>query len=346
MISDQYEITQRVTGEPLIDLPAFHRAQARDKRHVGKKLGESDLKDIGDSMEREMGFRPETVGMVLGSISAWNTTIEHPSPACTIDELVTRCVEDHDGLERGQATAATRALILNRAGLAASPIEHWEQERRSVRVITRPIVQIHDGSLRLLPWQSDASWRIFLGYLSEGRCMWPLATLPLSVQKAMIAFRERRNRELELDTEREFRTMTQLVRRNVKKPKVLGLDPAKFHGEIDVIAIDEKRGIVWVADAKDVFVPFSPATMRGSYQKFYENPNYVDKVQRKAASVQTDPVAVAKALGAKTPDRDWQVFPLMVTRNTEPAAFATAKVIDFCTVADLASFVSGKASDK
>jgi hypothetical protein len=170
--------------------------------------------------------------------------------------------------------------------------------------------------------------------------MWPVVTLPASVQAALIAFREKRNRELELETERQFLRVTPLVRRNVKKPKVLGLDPAKFHGEIDAIAVDEARSIIWVADAKDVFIPFSPATLRGSYQKFYEEPNYVDKVRQKAASVRTDPSAVAKAVGAGNPDKLWDVRPLMVTRNVEPAAFANALSIDFCTVADLVEFAT------
>jgi len=340
IISQQYEITQKMVGEALIDFPEFKRAQARRKRQVGKKLAESDLKDVAAAMEREMGFRPETVGMVLATISAWKTDVANPSPSSTIDELVSKCVNDHHDLSPGAAQTAVNALILNQKGLASSPIEHWEQERRSVRLMTRPIVQLADGSIRLLPWQSDASWRVFLGYLSEGRCMWPVATLPPSVQAALIAFREKRNRELEVETERQFLLLTPLVRRNVKKAKVLGLDPAKFHGEIDAIAVDEQRGIIWVADAKDVFVTFSPATLRGSYQKFHEDPNYVDKVRKKAESVRTDPVAVARALGAKVPDRTWDVRPLMVTRNVEPAAFATAGSIEFCTISELVAFAS------
>jgi hypothetical protein len=90
-VSEQYEITQKPIGPPLIDIGAFHRAQAQDRRHVGQKLSESDLKDIADSMEREMGFRPETVGMVLATIGSWKTTRASPSPTSTIDELVATC---------------------------------------------------------------------------------------------------------------------------------------------------------------------------------------------------------------------------------------------------------------
>ena len=129
-----------------------------------------------------MGFRPETIGMALATISAWKTDVTDPSPSSTIDQLVVRCVDDHPGLSPVAALAAVKALILSRQGLASNPLEHWEQERRSVRLMTRPIVQLADGSLRLLPWQSDATWRVFLGYVAEGRCMWPVATLPTAVQ--------------------------------------------------------------------------------------------------------------------------------------------------------------------
>jgi hypothetical protein len=71
-------------------------------------------------MEGEMGFRPETVGMVLATITAWATTVANPSPASTIDELVTKCVEDHPDLTPTAASAAIRALMLNQSGLASS----------------------------------------------------------------------------------------------------------------------------------------------------------------------------------------------------------------------------------
>jgi hypothetical protein len=87
-------------------------------------------------------------------------------------------------------------------------------------------------------------------------------------------------------------------------------------------------------------VRFSPATIRQSIQKFWEDPHYCNKVLAKAESVRKDPVSVARALGVPDHGGDWDVRPLMVTGYVEPAAFVRNSPIGFCTVDDVVGFAT------
>lgn len=322
-------------------MASFQRARSDEKTDTLSEVKTEALEPVSEAMLSGEGFRLETVGLVLETIGAWELTPGVAVVATTTEELSRICLESRARPTTPEEVgAAIRALTLDRERLTgAEQLEHWEQERRTFRLMTRPIVRAEDGSLRLLPWQSRMTWHLFQGYLAEGRCIWPNAGLSETLREALEQFRAERNRELERSVAEQFRHVTPLLKTNVKKPRVLGL--TELYGEVDLVAVDQGRRIIWVVEAKDLFIPFSASALRSSYQKFFEKPNYVGKLVKKVASIEAKPTAVAVALGAADPDGPRRVRPLMATRRIEPASFVReASPVPFCPVSELVDFVS------
>jgi hypothetical protein len=343
-ISAMYDVEQREAGDSLLDNAAFHESKIRaGALPATETVTIKDLEPVAISMHEGEGFRPETVGLVLETISAWNVDPARAFATCSVDELIDACYHNRGReVERDEIRAAVAALSLNRADLDDEVLQHWEQERRKARLMTKPIVVGPDGRLRLLPWQANATWRVFQGYLAEGRCMWPAGGLSERFQKSLETFRDQRNRELERLVARKFKQVTPLVRANVKKAKVLGLTVDEWGnvGEIDCLAVDAPRRVVWVAEAKDLFMPFSPATMRRSYEKYFEpEKGYVTKLLKKTAMIERHLSKVLRAFECDALDGEWRVLPVMVTRRVEPSGFARVSAVPFCHVDQVVDFV-------
>lgn len=115
-------------------------------------------------------------------------------------------------------------------------------------------------------------------------------------------------------------------------------------GEIDTLAADPARSRLWVCEVKDVSGTASPRTLAARIRKFTEPGGYNRQLLRSLSEVRAAPAAAASFLGISDPDRDWQVLPLMITRNVEPAAFTTNPVVTFVTTEDLASILQSDIS--
>ena len=233
-----------------------------------------------------------------------------------------------------EAETALDYLTL-RSEKMAGQIEHWERERRPIRLMTRPFVRRSPNSLCVLPWQCEVSRGVLSGYLSQGRLIWLEGDPPPALKSALDDLREFRNKNLELESEAISLRITPFVKRNIKRAKSIGLNDQAWAGEIDCIAIDDTRNIMVVIETKDVFLTFSPTTIARSIQRFNGPDRYVDKLLKKVAAVSTDPIAVATALGVANPPRNWNVKPLMVTRHVEAAAFVRGQRVPFCTISEL-----------
>lgn len=324
------------------------RAKAQEGDFGGTPVTAKDIEPVAVAMQSSQGFRPETVGLILETISGWEVTSDRPFGSCTREELAAAALRNSvDDVEIAEILAAIDALILRGQDLEGEPLQHWEQERRPARLMTKPIVQIPDGTLRLLPWQSHGTWRVFQAYLGEGRSIWQAAGVPKALQDELAAFVHRRNLDLERDVAAELRKLTPHVKENIKKPKVLGLTSAEWAnvGEIDAIAVDEATKTVWVAEAKDLFSPFSPSTVRRSYEKYFNSEDgYVKKLLKKTEMVRNNRIAVTASLGVDSSPEDWHVEPVMVTRRTEPAGFARSSPVPFCALGTLVQFILAKRS--
>jgi hypothetical protein len=221
-------------------------------------------------------------------------------------------------------------LTLRCAALQGEMLEHWELDRRAVRLASRPLVEPEPGQLLLCPWAASMSRHILLGHLSDGRLPWPQSAVPDAVNKQLHKFRRSRNVALEREVIAALAKRPRLkALGNVKKAKVLGL--ADLPREIDGICLDQDRSRIWVLEAKDRTVALSPHQLRTAIDEFHEPGGYIDKLIANVDLVRASARTVAKALGADQPDRAWQVEGLMVTRRIEPAAYVRISRVSFCT---------------
>ncbi len=350
-IDSMYAIRQR-TSEPHLyrmDQSAFAKARANMKVRHGVDADEpprsgrdaqevrTRLDHVSETLRDGLGYTVDALMLVLQVGRTWRCSAGQDLDVASKEDIVARCHEAAPDVELAYVERALDQLTLRPEDLGQE-IPHWEQERRRVRLMTRPFVRTPDGKLMVMPWQCEASGRVIAGNLGQGRLIFAETAHFPALIDALDRLREWRNVSLELETEAAFLETTPWVRRNVKKPKLIGVSDAAWAGEIDCLAADEAHGIIWVADAKDVFSAFSPNTIARSIEKFNGPNQYVDKLLRKAAAVATAPLAVAKALGVDR-ERAWGIRPVIVTRFVEPAAFSLGQRVAFCPVSKLAEFL-------
>jgi hypothetical protein len=234
--------------------------------------------------------------------------------------------------------AALDLLILAPAQLRDEGLRYWEQERRRYRLTTRPLISLGNDRLILIPRLIEVAQDIYAAYLLNGRLPWPPSAVPRSVSDAFNNFRKRQNRELERQVLETLNGLSVPYRGNIE-PHQAAPHGLQLTGEIDALAADVQRSRLWVCEVKDVSLAASPRTLADRVRKFTEPNGYVNKLLRSLAQVQASRAAAARLLGVPDPDRDWQVVPLMITRQIEPAAFAQNPVVPFVTAQDLATVI-------
>jgi hypothetical protein len=226
--------------------------------------------------------------------------------------------------------------VLRGADLRASDIEPWEFAKRPARLITRPLIQVSETEVLILPWFLEKSLSIYQRYLADCRLPWPRAATHSIVLTALEQYRQWMNEALEDEAADVLERHGLKVRKRVKKPQVLGL--ASLSGEIDCVAIDEQRGMIWVLEVKDPEEVFSAADISRSIRRFYEPKGWLDKLAAKVAEVERAPMNVAQALGAR--GDVWLVRAAVVTRRPVPAGHRHERRFRFTTIKRLVSLVS------
>ena len=232
---------------------------------------------ISHALFETVGFHLETLATVLKIGQTWAVDPGEEIAEITIEQFRARCTDIAPDQDVNEAATALDYLTL-RSEQMAGQIEHWERERRPIRLMTRPFVRRSPDLLYVLPWQCEGSLRVMSGYLSQGRLTWLEGDPPPALKAGLNDLREFRNKSLELEAEEASLRTTPFVKRNIKKAKSIGLNDHAWAGEIDCIAIDETRSRMVVIETKDVFLTFSPATIARSIQKFNEPDRYVDKL--------------------------------------------------------------------
>jgi hypothetical protein len=298
------------------------------------------LAGIDAALRSECGFGIDALLGVPDALTSWPVDDNAPVAAATYDEIVLHCenmllVE----IDPGELGAAARWLTLDPDGVASDlrggAIEHWELNRRAFRLATRPLVPTSDDGVVVAPWAAGYTRTILAGNLLDGRLPWPDTALPAPVVAELAHYRRDRNTELERATLDAFANLPGFIAiGNVKKPKVLGL--SSLPREIDVVAVDERRGRLWVVEVKDRTIAWSPHQIRKAIDEFNGEKGYVSKIVANVAIITTHADVVAASLGAAARDR-WDVRGAMVTRRIEPAAFSGEPQILYCTVEGIAA---------
>lgn len=298
------------------------------------------LAGIDAALRSECGFGLDSLLGVPEALTGWPVDDDAPVGAATVEAITSFCADALVlKIDPGELHAAARWLTLTPEGVASDlrggAIEHWELNRRAHRLATRPLVPTSDGRVFVAPWTAGYTRTILAGNLLDGRLPWPDTTLPATVTTALKQYRQDRNTDLERETLTAFEALPDFIAiGNVKKPKVLGL--RTLPREIDVVAVDERRGRLWVVEVKDRTVAWSPHQMRTAINEFNGVNGYVSKVVANVAILATHANTVAASLGAAA-RKDWDVRGAMVTRRVEPAAFSGEPPILYCTVEAIAA---------
>lgn len=302
-----------------------------------------ELHGIDTALKDTLGFGLDALTGVLNAARQWEVTEAAPVGVTTTSSFVQEVDELAVGSTREEYGNALNWLTLRGADLAAGTREHWETERRAVRVTTRPFVECADA-ICVLPWSAEVTLRIFANYLSDGRLPWPGKSLPDEVNRALNRYRQGRNRQLELDCVTALGTGQLVVRGGVTPNKSSNYGIDHLSGEIDAVCVDPMRSRIWVVEAKDPYTPFSSRQVRRLIQDFQRNGGYLDKLATKVVDIEQNASGLARSLEVAEPARSWEVIGLVVTRHPDPAAFTVSARASFCTVEDLLSVVDQDAS--
>jgi hypothetical protein len=353
-ITDVYEIEVDLKQDHY-DFNAFNRQSAqqalagitREAQEHARMNGERQplletfpwLVDINHAVQEAYGFSVETLFSVLLALSEYRVTEEQPVARVPLrvvqDYLVGRLL----AAKNDEISAALDVLILDAGRLRQETKAHWEVERRLYRLMTHPIVVLPDSDeLVIMPWVIGNTAGVFWRYLADGRLPWPRTQLPEKVNDALKAYRSQRTAALEDDIIATAKKLSLKARKNVKKPKSIGL--SRLSGEIDALVLDEQHGVLWVVEAKDLEEAFSAPQIASRTRKFFKNGGHIDKLCKKTEEVRLNPVAVAAALGASRVEQ-LDVRCLMVTRRPILAAFSHDTRVPFTTIDELESVLAG-----
>lgn len=208
-VDSMHSITQDNTAADasLFDQAAFLEARARFTMRPGdadtggqESKNDSVIRNlharISESLFAAYGYHIETLVTILDVGRFWALPQGEESVTVSLNEFLSRCSELAPDVPVEEARVALEQLILRPLNLSEF-IEHWELERRPVRLMTRPFVEAESDRVYVLPWQCDASRRVFLGYLSQGRLIWADGDATPALRQALDGLRETRNKGLE-----------------------------------------------------------------------------------------------------------------------------------------------------
>ena len=301
-----------------------------------------DLVEVDQELKATLGFGLDALRGVLSMACEWevssSTYIAHVSTEAFLDRLTPLPAL----ASRDEHARALEWLTLRKTALLDDEhnnrIEHWELERRTARVTTRPFIETANGCY-VLPWTAQFTARTLRNYLTEGRLPWPDRVLPGNVCRALDRYRQRVGKAFEDECVRVLSDPRLVVRRGIKPSKAHRYGIDELHGEIDVLCVDPQTSRIWVIEAKDLATPFSSRSLRHHIDRFMAEGAFIDKLMRKVNDIRRSAADVATHLGAESPERPWTVIGLMVTVNLEPAAFAQDVGVPFCTIDQLADVV-------
>lgn len=285
-------------------------------------------------MKDALGTGIDGLKAVLGTAVTWTPGSDDVAEVTRAD--VRDAALAWSNLPPQEIDAALDLLILTPAQLQDEGLRYWEQERRSDRLATRPLICPGNDRLILIPRRIEATQDIYAAYLLNGRLPWPPSVVPRPVADAFNNFRNRQNRELERQVLKTLNGLGIPFQGNIE-PHHASPHGLQLTGEIDALAADPQLSRLWVCEVKDVSIAASPRTLADRVRKFTEPGGYLSKLRRSLSEVRARPVAAARFIGAPDPGRSWHVLPLMITRQVEPAAFASNPQVTFVTAEHLAA---------
>jgi hypothetical protein len=319
---------------------------------------------VDDAMLEHMGAGHDALLAVLQTASAWPVPGDPFALTASVpaDELIADAAA-WSGLAQHQIAAAVDRLTLSPARLAAEEARMWTVEGRDARLLIRPLVAAPDGTrLLVLPRRAAATRRVFSNYLSDGRLPWPYHGLPEPVRKAAEAWRGHRNGQFERAVDQCFAQLGVALRRPSLKPNKARAMGLQLTRELDLLALEPDRRIIWVVEAKDQHTPFEPASLVKEVVDFHgaerdapvravaphakpPHQAFLGKLLDNVRQVDRQKAAVLTAFDLDPVDAaSWQVRPLIITPRPCAAAVVPGTNIAFATPGTLGDFVGEHAA--
>jgi hypothetical protein len=294
------------------------------------------LAGVDGAMRDDLGCSAHTVLAVSIHVSRWPVTDAHPTATVEREALIND-ITTEAGLSADEASAAVEALTLRGVGLAGEGVQPWKGRARDHRLLTRPLVELADGNIMLLLWNTDLAGQVLFQYLLQGLLPWAqprVDSLP-RVKTALDQLRVRRTRVLEDETHQRLEALGFRVRSRVKPQHAHVLGMPTLPGEVDHVAAHPDGEIIWVIDDKALAEVFTPAEIARGVNTFHDPGGEIDKLRAKVAAVTAHTAAVSTSLAL--PERRRTVKGLFVTNHPVPAAFTTDQPIKFTVLSDLAA---------
>ena len=306
---------------------------------IGVRLPE--YKTIERVLQETLGFGIDAIAGILDSAIRWPASEPRCIELTTLEELAENACEMNPAIPIDRYTKAANWLSLGDVDFKsqASAIEHWEIERRSARIAIRPLAR-QDSKIWVAPWIAIAAKQTWINYLNQHRMPTPDAELPPSVVAALEKARQQRQRKFEEDCAATIDGLPLITITRLRENRARKHGIAYLSGEIDLLAIDPSRSIIFVIEAKDPFVPLSARSLSRQIAQFHDSDGYVDKLNRKVKDIEASATSLAANKNVARPKRNWRVVGVMVTRHITPAAYYRGCRVLFCTVKTLRDMIS------
>ncbi|WP_419933178.1 hypothetical protein [Candidatus Poriferisodalis sp.] len=297
---------------------------------------------IDQALQGSLGFSLDAILGILDITIQWPVSTPQCTELVLPQQLAAEVHSANPQIPLADYEAAAECLSFSAEVLASadSAIKHWEVERRSARVAIRPLIGDESG-VWVLPWTAELAKKAWVTYLSQLRLPIHDDNLPPPVAKALKTARDARNTEFENDCLEQLANLPLLSIPRVRKRHAHRHGINNLSGEIDILSIDAVRSIIFVIEAKDPFVPLSARTIHTQINQFHKAGGYVDKLNQKVRDVEASAESLAANKGIDSPDREWRVAGIMVTRHVSPAAYHRTCSTTFCTIDDLRETVAG-----
>lgn len=356
MVDDNPHDADEITDPLTSHLRTRLRRRTQLDRQTQESRTAARVLALDDAMLDTMGAGLDEIMAILATAISWPVPGDPQALTAivTIDQLVAHA-QARFGLEPERLAAATRWLILTNDQIASEGLRYWSIEARDARLALRPLIQVESAprSVLVLPRRTSGTGQLLENYLADARLPWINRVLPGAVVNAQRSWKQLADRAFELQVDQHFSALGIVHRKANLKPEVALHAGLSIPGEIDELAADPDRRIVWVVEAKNPSVPFDPdqilyevvqfngvtpdvAPRVKAHQAKHPEKSYTAKLLAKTEQVRRQLPAALALLGIDTSARDgWRVVPLMITSRPCAAAVAPNARVTFATLAGL-----------
>ncbi len=217
----------------------------------------------------------------------------------------------------------------------------------------RPLLEFSDGSYLYAP--ASFNRRFQVSYIKAALSgSWPYELTDTAMAPFISYLQSRRDR-IRPRYDFEQRVITEIQRSNLGHHWAANIEPAESeqrigvatNWEIDAIAVDDQRCIIWVVSAKDPAQVLSARQVKNQLKDFYGGSR--DRIARSSSTatlhfqvklLEKNAAAVAAGLGVSDRGQRWETRGIFVTRIPCPAAADRRKTYPIVLLSELGNYLN------